>query len=185
MSQFILLGVAYAVLFAILVNVYFFTNFSVKIKIFLIFLVLMFSIISYSSIREMQGIPYRNKDFSKNDQLYKILWSGVNEPNKLKKTKGEIFLLLSSTDAAGIEEGDPRLYAVEYNPLLLEKIMEIEKMAKKGTPVAVKLTNLNIKLNENELLPDELKDKDIYNSLSGEINIELEEILSPSLPKKN
>ena len=185
MSQFVLLGVAYAVLFAILVNVYFFTNFSVKIKIFLIFLVLMFSIISYSSIREMQGIPYRNKDFSKNDQLYKILWSGVNEPNKLKKTKGEIFLLLSSTDAAGIEEGDPRLYAIEYNPLLLEKIMEIEKMAKKGTPVAVKLTNLNIKLNENEQLPDELKDKDIYNSLSGEINIELEEILSPSLPKKN
>ena len=63
--------------------------------------------------------------------------------------------------------------------------MEIEKITKKGTPVAVKLTNLNIKLNENEQLPDELKDKDIYNSLSGEINIELEEILSPSLPEKN
>ena len=62
----------------------------------------------------------------KNDQLYKILWSGVNEPNKLEKTKGEIFLLLRSTDADGIEEGDPRLYAVEYNPLLLEKIMEIK-----------------------------------------------------------
>ena len=63
--------------------------------------------------------------------------------------------------------------------------MEIKKITKKGTPVAVKLTNLNIKLNENEQLPDELKDKDKYNSLSGEINIELEEILSPSLPEKN
>ena len=73
----------------------------------------------------MQGIPYRDNDFSKNDQLYKILWSGVNEPNKLEKTKGEIFLLLRPTDAEGVEEGDPRLYAVEYNPLLLEKIMEI------------------------------------------------------------
>lgn len=185
MNQFIPLGVAYAVLFALLVSINFLTNFSIKIKIFLIFLVLVFSIISYSSIREMQGIPYRDNDFSKNDQLYKILWSGVNEPNKLKKIKGEIFLLLRSTDAEGIEEGDPRLYAVEYNTLLLEKIMEIEKITKKGTPVAVKLTNLNIKLNENEQLPDELKDKDIYNSLSGEINIELEEILSPSLPEKN
>ena len=185
MNHFILLGVAYAVLFALLVSTNFFTNFSIKIKIFLIFLVLIFSIISYSSIREMQGIPYRDNDFSKNDQLYKILWSGVNEPNKLEKTKGEIFLLLRPTDAEGIEEGDPRLYAVEYNSLLLEKIMEIEKITKKGTPVAVKLTNLNIKLNENEQLPDELKDKDIYNSLSGEINIELEEILSPSLPEKN
>ena len=63
--------------------------------------------------------------------------------------------------------------------------MEIEKITKKGIPMAVKLTNLNIKLNENKQLPDELKDKDIYNSLSGEINIELEEILSPSLPEKN
>ena len=103
----------------------------------------------------MQGIPYRDNDFSKNDQLYKILWSGVNEPNKLEKTRGEIFLLLRPTDAGGIEEGDPRLYAVEYNSLLLEKIMEIEKITKKGTPVAVKLTNLNIKLNENKQLPDE------------------------------
>ena len=185
MSQFILLGVAYAVLFALLVSINFLANFSIKIKIFLIFLVLIFSIISYSSIREMQGIPYRDKDFSKNDQLYKILWSGVNEPNKLEKTKGEIFLLLRPTNVKGIEEGDPRLYAVEYNPLLLEKIMEIKKITKKGTPVAVKLTNLNIKLNENEQLPVDLKDRDKYNSLSGEINIELEEILSPSLPKKN
>ena len=55
--------------------------------------------------------------------------------------------------------------------------MEIEKITKKGTPVVVKLTNLNIKLNENEQLPDELKDKDIYNSLSGEINIELERLI--------
>ena len=43
----------------------------------------------------MQGIPYRDKDFSKNDQLYKILWSGVNEPNKLKKIKGARFLFMS------------------------------------------------------------------------------------------
>ena len=103
MSQFIPLGIAYAVLFALLVSINFLTNFSIKIKIFLIFLVLIFSIISYSSIREMQGIPYRDNDFSKNDQLYKILWSGVNEPNKLEKTKGEIFLLLRPTDAEGIE----------------------------------------------------------------------------------
>ena len=133
----------------------------------------------------MQGIPYRDNDFSKNDQLYKILWNGVNEPNKLEKTKGEIFLLLRPTDAEGIEEGDPRLYAVEYDPLLLEKILEIRRVEKKGKPVAVKLTNLNLKINDDERLPDELGDLDKYNSLSGDIDIELEEILLPTLPKKN
>ena len=76
MNQFILLGVAYAVLFALLVSTNFFTNFSIKIKIFLIFLVLIFSIISYSSIREMQGIPYRDKDLnsSKEDIIKKRLY---------------------------------------------------------------------------------------------------------------
>ena len=105
--------------------------------------------------------------------------------HKLKKTKGEIFLLLKSTDNNGFEVGDPRLYAVEYDPLLLEKILEIRRVEKKGKPVAVKLTNLNLKINDDERLPDELGDLDKYNSLSGDIDIELEEILLPTLPKKN
>lgn len=185
MNQIVLLGISYAALFSLLVSVNFFTKLSLKIKIILIFSVLFFSIISYSSIREMQGIPYRDNNFSKDQQLYRILWSGVTEPNKLKKTKGEIFLLLKSTDNNGFEVGDPRLYAVEYDPLLLEKILEIRRVEKKGKPVAVKLTNLNLKINDDERLPDELGDLDKYNSLSGDIDIELEEILLPTLPKKN
>jgi len=185
MNETVLLGISYALLFSLLVSLNFFTNFSLKTKVILVFSVLIFSIISYSSIREMQGIPYRDNNFSNDEKLYKILWSGVNEPNKLKKTKGEIFLLLKSIDIEGIEEGDPRLYAIEYDPFLLEKILEIRKIEKKGVPVAVKLTNLNLKINDNEQLPDDLDGFDKYNSLSGDINIELEEILSPQLPKKN
>ena len=115
MSETVLLGISYALLFSLLVSLNFFTNFSLKTKVILVFSVLIFSIISYSSIREMQGIPYRDNNFSKDERLYKILWSGVNEPNKLEKTKGEIFLLLRSTDTKGTEKGDPRLYAVEYD----------------------------------------------------------------------
>ena len=184
MNETVLLGIAYALLFSLLVSVNFFTNFSFKIKAILVFSFLIFSIISYSSIREMQGIPYRDNNFSKDERLYKILWSGVNEPNKLEKTKGEIFLLLRSTDTKGIEKGDPRLYAVEYDPFLLEKILEIRKITKKGVPVAVKLTNLDLKVNDNDKLPDELDGFDKYNSLSGDIIIQLEEIISPSLPEK-
>ena len=184
MNETVLLGIAYALLFSLLVSVNFFTNFSLRIKVILVFSVLIFSIISYSSIREMQGIPYRDNNFSKDEKLYKILWSGVNEPNKLEKTKGEIFLLLKSIDTKGIEEGDPRLYAVEYDPFLLEKILEIKKITKKGIPVAVKLTNLDLKVKDNAKLPDELEGFDKYNSLSGDINIQLEEIISPSLPEK-
>ena len=184
MNYTLLLGIAYAVLFSLLVSINFFTKFSLKIKLGLIFSVLIFSIVSYSSIQEMQGIPYRDNNFSKDNQMYKILWSGVNEPNKIKKTKGEIFLLLTSINKDGLEKGDPRLYGLDYNPKLLEKILEIKKISKKGTPVAVRLTNLNIKIKENDKIPDEFKDFDKYNSLSGEIDIELEEIKAPSLPIK-
>ena len=108
----------------------------------------------------------------------------VNEPNKIKKTKGEIFLLLTSINKDGLEKGDPRLYGLDYDPILLEKILEIKKISKKGTHVAVRLTNLNIKIKENDKIPDEFKEFDKYNSLSGEIDIELEEIKAPSLPIK-
>ena len=63
------------------------------------------------------------------------------------------------------------------------KILEIRKITKKGVPVAVKLTNLDLKVNDNGKLPDELDGFDKYNSLSGDINIQLEEIISPSLPE--
>ncbi|MBT4695243.1 MAG: hypothetical protein HOB71_00140 [Alphaproteobacteria bacterium] len=184
MDQIVFLSIAYAVIFSLLVSVSFYTKFSLKIKLALILSVLVFSIVSYSSIRDMQGIPYRDNNFSKDEQMYKILWSGVNEPNKIKKTKGEIFLLLKKTDNNGLERGDPRLYAVGYDPLLLEKILEIRKITKKGIPIVVKLTNLNIKVSRNDQIPDELKGFDKYNSLSGDIDIELEEIISPSLPIK-
>ena len=184
MDQIVFLSIAYAVIFSLLVSVSFYTKFSLKIKLALILSVLVFSIVSYSSIRDMQGIPYRDNNFSKDEQMYKILWSGVNEPNKIKKTKGEIFLLLKKTDSNGLERGDPRLYAVGYDPLLLEKILEIRKITKKGIPIVVKLTNLNIKVRRNDQIPDELKGFDKYNSLSGDIDIELEEIISPSLPIK-
>ena len=58
------------------------------------------------------------------------------------------------------------------------------KITKKGIPIVVKLTNLNIKVRRNDQIPDELKGFDKYNSLSGDIDIELEEIISPSLPIK-
>jgi hypothetical protein len=41
-----------------------------------------------------------------------------------------------------------------------------------------------LKVNDNDKLPDELDGFDKYNSLSGDINIQLEEIISPSLPEK-
>ena len=66
-----------------------------------------------------------------------------------------------------------------------KKYWKLEELKKKGKPVAVKLTNLNLKINDDERLPDELGDLDKYNSLSGDIDIELEEILLPTLPKKN
>ena len=64
-----------------------------------------------------------------------------------------------------------------------------------SSSLAFAFNDFNINLNLNEFETDginvrsagndDLDGFDKYNSLSGDINIELEEILSPQLPKKN
>ena len=76
------------------------------------------------------------------------------------------------------------LVQVTFDPLLYEKMEQIEKITKNGTPIAVRFTNLNIENFDNNL-PSELSgDIDRYNSLSGDIDIKFEEIKGTSLPKK-
>ena len=118
------------------------------------------------------------------DRPYKILWHGVNEPDKLKGIEGKIYILLQSIDRNGIIKDEPRLVQVSFDPLLYEKMEQIEKITKNGTPIAVRFTNLNIENFDNNL-PSELSgDIDRYNSLSGDIDIKFEEIKGTSLPKK-
>ena len=180
----LMIGISYAVLFSLLLSLNFFTKFSIKVKLFFTLLSLLFFITSYSSVREMQGRPYKDNNLINDDRPYKILWHGVNEPDKLKGIEGKIYILLQSIDRNGIIKDEPRLVQVSFDPLLYEKMEQIEKITKNGTPIAVRFTNLNIENFDNNL-PSELSgDIDRYNSLSGDIDIKFEEIKGISLPKK-
>ena len=52
--------------------------------------------------------------------------------------------MLQSIDRNGIIKDEPRLVQVTFDPLLYEKMEQIEKITKNGTPIAVRFTNLNI-----------------------------------------
>jgi len=180
----LMIGVSYAILFSLLLSLNFFTKFSTKVKIFFTILSLLFFIMSYTSVREMQGRPYKDNHLTKDNKPYKILWHGVNEPDKINNTKGKIYLLLQPVDNKGFIKDEPRLLEIFFNPLIYEKITEIEKITKNGTPLAVRFTNLEIKPFDGDLPEDLQRDADRYNNLSGEIGIEFEEINGISLPKK-
>ncbi len=180
----LMIGVSYAVLFSLLLSLNFFTKFSIKIKIFFTVLSLLFFITTYVSVREMQGRPYKDNNLVSDARPYKILWHGVNEPNKIKGTKGKIFILLQSIDEMGVVNDEPRLVEVPFDSSLYEKMEEIKKITRNGVPISVRFTNLNIKNSNSDILEYSLDGIDKFNSLSGEIDINFEEIKKNSLPKK-
>ncbi|MDB9926397.1 hypothetical protein OAD15_04620 [Hyphomicrobiales bacterium] len=180
----LMIGVSYAVLFSLLLSLNFFTKFSIKIKIFFTVLSLLFFITTYISVREMQGRPYKDNNLVSDARPYKILWHGVNEPNKIKGTKGKIFILLQSIDEMGVVNNEPRLVEVPFGSSLYEKMEEIKKITRNGVPISVRFTNLNIKNSNSDILEYSLDGIDKFNSLSGEIDINFEEIRKNSLPKK-
>ena len=89
----LMIGISYVVLFSLLLSLNFFTKFSFKIKLFFTITSLLFFITSYTSIREMQGRPYKDSNLTSDYRPYKILWHGVNEPNKSKGINGKIYIL--------------------------------------------------------------------------------------------
>lgn len=180
----LIIGISYAVLFSLLLSLNFLTKFSFKIKLFFTITSLLFFITSYTSVREMQGRPYKDNNLTNDYRPYKILWHGVNEPNKSKGVNGKIYILLQSLNEDGAIIDEPRLVEVPFDPFLYEKMEEIEKVTKNGIPILVRFTNLDVINDNDDNFPNSIDDIDKFNSLSGDIDIKFEEIKSPSLPKK-
>ena len=180
----LMIGISYVVLFSLLLSLNFFTKFSFKIKLFFTIASLLFFITSYTSIREMQGRPYKDSNLTSDYRPYKILWHGVNEPNKSKGINGKIYILLQSLSEDGIINDEPRLVEVAFDPFLYEKMEEIERVTKNGIPILVRFTNLDVKNDSDDSFPDLMGEIDKFNSLSGDIDIRFEEIKGPSLPIK-
>ena len=180
----LMIGISYVVLFSLLLSLNFFTKFSFKIKLFFTITSLLFFITSYTSIREMQGRPFKDSNLTSDYRPYKILWRGVNEPNKSKGINGKIYILLQSLSEDGIINDEPRLVEVAFDPFLYEKMEEIERVTKNGIPILVRFTNLDVKNDSDDSFPDLMGEIDKFNSLSGDIDIRFEEIKGPSLPIK-
>ncbi|MEE3165595.1 MAG: hypothetical protein VX241_03475 [Pseudomonadota bacterium] len=180
----IILGISYAVLFALLLSFNFFTRFSFLFKMFLVFGSLIFFIISYKAIEDLQGRPYKDEDILTNKKSFQLLWHQTEEPNKINNTEGAIFILIQMMNEGGLILSKPRLLEIPYDPLINEKLDDAMEKVKKGTPITARFTYLDLKQNEGEEIIQIDKNFDIYNSLQGEINLEFNEIPKPSLPPK-
>ena len=84
----------------------------------------------------------------------------------------------------GLILSEPRLLQIPYDSLINEKLEDAMEKVKKGKPISARFTYLELKSYEGEEIPQMDKNFDIYNSLSGDIDLEFNEIAKPSLPPK-
>ena len=180
----IVLGISYAVLFALLLSLNFFTRFSFLLKIFLVFGSLLFFIISYKAIEDLQGRPYKNEDILKNNRTFQLLWHKTEEPDKINNIVGTIYILIQMLNEEGLILSKPRLLEIPYDSLINEKLEDVMEKVKKGKQITARFTHLELKEYEGEEIPYLDKNFDIYNSQQGDIDLEFNEITKPSLPPK-
>ena len=180
----VILGISYAALFALLLSLNFFTRFSVTLKMFFVLGSLLFFIIFYEAIQDLQGRPYKNDDILKNNKSFQLLWHKTEDPNKITNSEGKIYILVQMISEQGLILSEPRLLQIPYDSLINEKLEDAMEKIKKGTPISARFSYLELKPYEGEEIPQMDKNFDIYNSLSGDIELEFNEIAKPSLPPK-
>lgn len=177
------LGLAYAVLAALLLTLNLQTKYRREIKIAAIIGVTLLYIGAYHGAQNLRG--WAISDAPPNP--FKLHWAVVDEPDKTRGTAGAIYILAQKLSARGVATGQPRLYRLPFSPELAEQVDEA--LAKKEDGRHLEAT-LSYKAATPEEL-DELQRRDGEKArpdAAGEeerLKLNFRELKAPDLPPKN
>ena len=175
----LVLILAYLLISALLLSIYFYTSFTKKTKFITIVITSIFYVYTWKGYESVLGWP----TFEELPENFKINWAIIEEPNKRLRKAGGLYLWIVELDESGKKIGKPRshnLYWNEDNQRLvqsaLHKLQEGEQLNGKKTYGVVNKDNDGNKANQ-------------YDQQSGEpeegiTSFEFFEVLPPSLPPK-
>ena len=118
MSIPLLLGVAYAVLAALVLALNLETKYRREIKIAAIIAVSLLYVGAYHGAQNLRG--WALADAPPNP--FKLHWAVVEEPDKARGTDGAIYILAQKLNRRNIATGSPRLYQLPFSPELAEQV---------------------------------------------------------------
>ena len=128
----------------------------------------LFSIIVLLSLKDFIGWPSK----STLPQQFQLHWAIIDEPSKIKNTKGSIYMWVTELDKENQSEGLPRAYKIDYTRKNHEEIMK--GLISLGDGIQQKGEKVKAK-----------EDIDIDEDLSNLQEIVIYELPKPLLPEKN
>ena len=179
----LLLGVAYAVLAALLLSLNLETKYRREIKIAAIIGVSLLYVATYHGAQNLRGWAIAEAP----PNPFKLHWAVVEEPDKARGTEGAIFILGQKLSSRGVAVGAPRLYELPFTPELAEQIDEALTKKEDGK-------DLEARLSYKAATPDDVDEAQKRDGQkrrpdsAGEedrLKLNFRELASPDLPPKS
>ncbi len=183
----LILGLAYAAIAALLLNLNlpntFPKRYSRAIQISAIIVVSLLYAGTYHGSQNLRGWAIQKAP----PNPFKLHWAIVEEPDKIKRTDGAIYILGQAMSANGAPKGSPRLYELPFTPELAEEIDDALNKKEDGKPLEARLSykaaNPDSEMKEikkrdgNKSRPDSAGDEE-------RLKLEFRELPTPDLPPK-
>ncbi|MCH1485918.1 MAG: hypothetical protein L7V29_00090 [Alphaproteobacteria bacterium] len=182
MSIPLLLGVAYAVVAALLLTLNLQTPYRREIKLAAILIVSLLYIGAYHGAQNLRGWAISAAP----PNPFKLHWAVVEEPDKAAGTEGAIYILGQSLSARGVSLGEPRLFRLPFTPELAEQVDEALGKKEDGR-------DLEARLSYKAATPDDLDEiqkrdgNKARPDAAGEeerLKLDFRELNAPDLPPK-
>ena len=179
-----LLALSYALLAALLLNIWIATKWSTAFKISLVMVTTLLYVGTYVGLRDIQGWP-------STDPLpdsFRLLWARIDEPDKRSGKEGNIYLWVQKLDVAERLTGEPRAYRLPYRLDLAENVQSAMNKTGQGTLLNGKMTRGLLKESDNDMQSttgETQGDADATSIGDGRALLEFSEVPRTQLPAKS
>jgi hypothetical protein len=180
-----LLAIGYALVVALLLNIWIATKWSVAFKVSLVIIVTLLYVGTYFGLKEIQGWPATEPL----PDSFRLLWAKIDEPDKRSNSKGQIYLWIQEVDVAERISGQPRAYKLPYQIDLAEQVEDAINKLGEGATLNGQRTRGLLKQDTDAEAPkspltEPADDSDAVGFTDGRILIEFTELPKNTLPAK-
>ena len=178
----LLLGIAYAVVAALLLNLNLASPWRREIKLAAIFLVTALYVGAYHWRTE----PARLGNCRTPANPFKLHWAVIEEPDKVNGTPGRIYILAQPMGAGGALRGSPRLHGLPFSPELADAVEEALEQVEGGKPFEARLAYKKARPPEEAKIQKREGESASEDSAGDRPTLKLEfrDLPSPDLPPK-
>jgi len=176
----LLLTVAYALVAALVLNIWIVSRWHSGLKILLVLLISVFYIVTYIGIRDLRGWPTDQPP----PPTFRLLSANIVEPDKRNNKEGHIYLWLQPLDDKQTLLFEPRAHRLPYSIKMAERVQKAMEKTERGATVNGENKALPEQTEQQQQANSEDLDRGLKRINEEEIGLEFSEQSAAALPAK-